>query len=318
MMTPEEMMAAAEAGTLNMDSDESPVLTTEQAPTDTATEASHQDDALAAPISSKSGAYTIPFSELEKARERAKAFASENELLKAQLAQLSAAQAANLAQAQAQAQDRADAGQGATRQDANLAAAQQAVAQGVDPAVFGDFSEEGIARGVETLVDKRVDERVEQRVQQAIAPLLQERQAVAQRAAASEHLNAIYAAHSDADEVAQSAEFAKWRENLPSFARNAIDHVMANGETPEVIEVFNAFKSSFKPALAPAGSKVQQALAQASNKPRVPISLSEMTGQTPGNNPAEQVAALAGNPEAILAHMDSMTPAQFEKLMNSV
>lgn len=311
MMTPEEMMAAAEAGTLNMDSDESPVLTTEQpTATDTATEASHQDDELAAPISSKSGAYTIPFAELEKARERAKAFASENELLKAQVAQLSAAQAANLAQAQAQAQDRADAGQGATRQDANLAAAQQAVAQGIDPEIFGDFSEEGIAKGVKALV--------QQGVQQAIAPLLQERQAVAQQTAADMHHNAIYAAHPDADEVAQSAEFAKWRENLPSFARNAIDHTMAEGSTGQVIEVFDTFKASFKPALAPAGSKVQQAIAKAQGQASVPISLSELTGQASTNNPAEQIAALAGNPEAMLAHMDSMTPAQIEKLMNSV
>ena len=310
MMTPEEMMAAAEAGTLNMDSDESPVQPTEQAPTDTATEASHQDDALAAPISSKSGAYTIPFSELEKARERAKAFASENELLKAQLAQLSAAQAANLAQAQAQAQDRADAGQGATRQDANLAAAQQAVAQGIDPEIFGDFSEEGIAKGVKALV--------QQGVQQAIAPLLQERQAVAQQTAADMHHNAIYAAHPDADEVAQSAEFAKWRENLPSFARNAIDHTMAEGSTGQVIEVFDTFKASFKPALAPAGSKVQQAIAKAQGQASVPISLSELTGQASTNNPAEQIAALAGDPESLMERMSELTPAQREKLMNSV
>ena len=102
-MTPDELLAAAEAGALNVDSDESPVQPTEQAPTDTATTASHPEDELAAPISSKSGAYTIPYEKLAQAREQAKAFASENELLKAQLAQLSAAQAANLAQAQAQA-----------------------------------------------------------------------------------------------------------------------------------------------------------------------------------------------------------------------
>ena len=109
-MTPDELLAAAEAGTLNADSDESQVQPTEQAPTDTATatDASHPEDELAAPISSKSGAYTIPYEKLAQAREQAKAFASENELLKAQLAQLSAAQAANLAQAQAQAQELLD------------------------------------------------------------------------------------------------------------------------------------------------------------------------------------------------------------------
>lgn len=310
-MTPEELMAAAEAGTLNMDSDESPVQPTEQAPTDTATEASHQDDALAAPISSKSGAYTIPFAELEKARERAKAFASENELLKAQLAQLSAAQAANLAQAQAQAQDRADAGQGATRQDANLAAAQQAVAEGIDPEIFGDFSEEGIAKGVQALVA--------QGVQQAIAPLLQERQAVAQQTAADMHLNAIYTAHPDADELVQSAEFAQWREHLPGFARAAVDNTMANGNAAGVVEVFDAFKAQAQiKTAAPAGSKVQQAIVKAQGQASVPISLSELAGQASTNNPAEQIAALAGDPESLMARMSELTPAQREKLMNSV
>ena len=309
-LTPEELLAAAEAGTLNMDSDESPVQPTEQAPTDTATatDASHPEDELAAPISSKSGAYTIPYEKLAQAREQAKAFASENELLKAQLAQLNAAQAANLAQAQAQAQDRADAGQGATRQDANLAAAQQAVAQGIDPEIFGDFSEEGIAKGVQTLVA--------QGVQQAIAPLMQERQAVAQQTAVEAHLGAIYAAHPDADELVQSEEFAKWRNSLPGFARSAVERTLEQGETAEVVEVFSTFKASGK---APAGSKVRQAIASAKNQASVPVSLSELTGQVSSSNVAEQIAALAGgDPDALMARMAEMTPAQREKLMNSV
>ena len=307
-MTPDELLAAAEAGTLNADSDESPVQPTEQAPTATATDASHPEDELAAPISSKSGAYTIPYEKLAQAREQAKAFASENELLKAQLAQLNAAQAANLAQAQAQAQDRADAGQGATRQDANLAAAQQAVAQGIDPEIFGDFSEEGIAKGVQTLVA--------QGVQQAIAPLMQERQAVAQQTAVEAHLGAIYAAHPDADELVQSEEFAKWRNSLPGFARSAVERTLEQGETAEVVEVFSTFKASGK---APAGGKVQQAIASAKNQASVPVSLSELTGQVSSSNVAEQIAALAGgDPDALMARMAEMTPAQREKLMNSV
>jgi hypothetical protein len=309
-LTPEELLAAAEAGTLNMDSDESPVQPTEQAPTDTATatDASHPEDELAAPISSKSGTYTIPYKELVDARERAKAFASENELLKAQLAQLSAAQAANLAQAQAQAQDRADAGQGATRQDANLAAAQQAVAQGIDPEIFGDFSEEGIAKGVQTLVA--------QGVQQAIAPLMQERQAVAQQTAYEAHVGAIYAAHPDADELVQSSEFAAWRNNLPGFARAAVERTLQQGEAAEVVEVFSTFKANSP--TAPAGSKVRQAIASAKSQASVPISLSELTGQVSSSNAAEQIAALAGDPDALMARMAEMTPAQREKLMNSV
>ena len=168
-MTPQELLAAAEAGTLDMDSEDPQIKEPAPQQQDATPAEAGQDQApegaeVVAPIASKSGAYTIPYEQLAKAREQAKAFAAEAEMLRAQLAELSATQAANLAAAQAQAQNRADAGYAATQEDANLAAAQQAVADGVDPAIFGDFSEEGIAKGVQALV--------EQGVQRAIAPLL--------------------------------------------------------------------------------------------------------------------------------------------------
>ena len=312
-MTPQELLAAAEAGTLNMDSDEDtlkapPPAWQTEATTDAAPNDAPNDDDVVAPIASKSGAYTIPYEKLAQAREQAKAFANENELLKQQLTQLSNAQAANLAQSQSQAQDRADAGLAATSSDANLAAAQQAVADGIDPDLFGDFSEEGIAKGVKALV--------EQGVQQAIAPLMQERQAAAQHTAVTSHYEAIYAAHPDADELAQSAEFAKWHSSLPNFARAAVDQTLTHGDASGVVDVFNTFKASARPATA--GSRVQQAIAAAQGQASVPTSLSELTGQASSGNPAEQIAAMAGDPALLMSRMSDMTPAQLEKLMNSV
>ena len=314
-MTPQELLAAAEAGTLDMDSEEPQIK--EPAPQQQdATPAEAQGQApegaeVVAPIASKSGAYTIPYEQLAKAREQAKAFAAEAEMLRAQLAELSATQAANLAAAQAQAQDRVDAGKEATQQDANLAAAQQAVADGIDPAIFGDFSEEGIAKGVQTLV--------QQGVQRAIAPLLQERQAAAQQSATAAHYEAIYAAHPDADELAQSAEFSAWRESLPAFARGAVDQALTQGDAASVVDVFSTFKASANSSSpTPEGSRVRQALAAAKAQPQVPTSLSEIGGQAASSSTAEQVAALASNPEALLARMSDLTPAQLEKLMNSV
>ena len=315
-MTPQELLAAAKAGTLDMDSEEPQIKEPAPQQQDATPAEAGQDPAqegaeVVAPIASKSGAYTIPYEQLAKAREQAKAFAAEAEMLRAQLAELSATQAANLAQAQAQAQDRADAGQAATQEDANLAAAQQAVAEGADPAIFGDFSEEGIAKGVKALV--------EQGVQRAIAPLLQERQAAAQQSATAAHYEAIYAAHPDADELAQSAEFAAWRESLPAFARGAVDQALTQGDAASVVDVFNTFKASATSSSpTPEGSRVRQALAAAKAQPQVPTSLSEIGGQAASSSTAEQVAALASNPEALLARMSDMTPAQLEKLMNSV
>lgn len=317
-MTPQEMLAAAEAGTLEQtetvetttataDSDEFAL------PTDAATDHpgdSPSNDEQPAPIASKSGAYTIPFEKLEQARHRAAALSDENAQLKAQLAQLSAAQAANLTQAQLQAQDRADVGQSATQQDADLAAAQQAVASGISPELFGDFSEEGIAKGVQALV--------QQGVQQAIAPLLQERQAIAQQTAAEKHYDEIYASHPDADELVQSDEFKRWCDSLPGFARAAVDNTLATGKTTDVVEVFSTFKANagIKPQQAAAPSKVKQAIANA--KAAVPISLSEMTGSVPNAGDVEQFAALANNPAGMLSRMASMTPAQIQKMMDSV
>lgn len=315
-MTPQELLAAAEAGTLDMDSEEPQIKEPapqqkDPAPTQAEQDPAHEGAEVVAPIASKSGAYTIPYEQLAKAREQAKAFAAEAEMLRAQLAELSATQAANLAAAQAQAQDRVDAGQEATQQDANLAAAQQAVAEGVDPAIFGDFSEEGIAKGVQTLV--------QQGVQRAIAPLLQERQVAAQQSATAAHYEAIYAAHPDADELAQSAEFAAWRESLPAFARGAVDQALTQGDAASVVDVFGAFKASANSSNpTPEGSRVRQALAAAKAQPHVPTSLSEIGGQAASSSTAEQVAALASNPDALLARMSDMTPAQLEKLMNSV
>lgn len=316
-MTPQELLAAAEAGTLDMDSDESQIKEPGQQQQDPAPTQAEQGPEqagaeVAAPIASKSGAYTIPYEQLAKAREQAKAFAAEAEMLRAQLAELSATQAANLAAAQAQAQDRVDAGQAATQQDANLAAAQQAVADGVDPAIFGDFSEEGIAKGVQALV--------QQGVQKAIAPLMQEREAAAQQSAVASHYEAIYAAHPDADELAQSAEFSAWRESLPAFARGAVDQALTQGSAASVVDVFNTFKASthVQGGAATAGSRVRQAMATAKAQPNVPTSLSEIGGQAVSSSTAEQIAALAAEPQALMARMSDMTPAQLEKLMNSV
>ena len=315
-MTPQELLAAAEAGTLDMDSEEPQIKEPAQQQQDATPAEAAQDQApegaeVVAPIASKSGTYTIPYEQLAKAREQAKAFAAEAEMLRAQLAELSATQAANLAAAQAQAQDRADAGQAATQEDANLAAAQQAVAEGVDPAIFGDFSEEGIAKGVQTLV--------QQGVQRAIAPLLQERQAAAQQSATAAHYEAIYAAHPDADELAQSVQFSAWRESLPAFARGAVDQALTQGDAASVVDVFSTFKASANSSsTTQEGSRVRQALAAAKAQPQVPTSLSEIGGQAASSSTAEQVAALASNPEALLARMSDLTPAQLEKLMNSV
>ena len=90
--------------------------------------------------------HTIPYEKLAEAREARKAAQDRIAQLEQQVAELTSAQQRNLAAVQADAQDRANAGQAQTTADANLAAATQAMAEGVDISVFGDFSEEDLAK----------------------------------------------------------------------------------------------------------------------------------------------------------------------------
>ena len=321
----QQLLDAAFAGTLNLDADanqaKAPAATDSEAgnPANTTTEQAAgaqatQDDEKPAPIASKSGEYTIPYEKLTSARTERDHYKAEAAQLREQLASLTAAQASNFAAAQQQAQTRADAGQAPTQADSNLALAQAAAAQGVDVAIFGDFSEEGIANGVAQLVaqmEARANARVEEKLNAALAPL-REREA---QSAVSAHQQAIYGAHPDADEVYESSEFKAWMDNQPSYARAAIEHTLANGTAQQVVEVFSTFKGATGKG-TPADA-VSKALAKAQQQP--PMSLSELPGASAsGNSDAERVAALAGDPAALLDFMTGLSPEKQTRLMNSV
>ena len=124
--TAQQLLDAAFAGTLDLDADASQPKTDAPANDGTAAQpettnrdtaapaAAAQEDEKPAPIASKSGEYTIPYEKLTQARQERDSVKAENEQLKAQLQQLTAAQAQNLTAAQDQAQARADAGHAPT------------------------------------------------------------------------------------------------------------------------------------------------------------------------------------------------------------
>lgn len=263
-----------------------------------------------APIASKSGAYTIPFEKLQQARDRAATLATENEDLKRQLAALSANQQANLAAAQEQAQARADAGEGQTQADRNLQAAQAALESGVvDTSIFGNFTEEDLAKGIKILQDQAREQlraELKQELDKELAPLRQQRVKSAEEA----HYGAIYAKHADADDIPESAQFQQWANALPSFMRAGVQNALANGTAQQVIEVFDSFK-------AQTGIKTPAARQPMDIERRVPASLSEMAGAPPMDK-AQQTLQMADNPGALLENMMSMTPEQIEAVMNRV
>lgn len=258
-------------------------------------------DPSKAVILARDGKHTIPYERLEKARQAEQHWRAQAEAAQRQLAEL-----------QAQAQARVDAGQAPTKTDNMVATAEAAIENGVDPGLFGDFSEESLAAGIAKLVQMQVDAQVKK----AIAPL-QEKQ---QQDAAREHYDAIYKAHPNADSIAQSAEFKAWVDGHPSVIRDAYWKLFdpeTGGTAQQIVEVFDAFvKSSEKEApkaAAPDKGAAKAAAASARSEP--PASLSDIPGgRADGLSPQDRMAEM-GSTDLYMA-MENMTPAQIEAFLN--
>lgn len=321
----QQLLAAAFDGTLDLDADASGSSVVEgAAPAAEATTAEStqtaapavaataQDEPEGAPIASKSGGYTIPYEKLTEARTARDSAIAERDQLRAQLEQLTAAQAANMQQAQVDAQARADAGQAPTQADQNLAAAQALVAGGADVSLFGDFSEEALAEGIEKLVTARVEA--------ALAPQREAQAREQAQTAEQAHVQAILGAHKDAFEVAESKEFAAWKAGQPGFVQAAIDRTLNAGTAQDVIDLLGQFKQAYAGGATsndPTAAAVAKAMAEAKSAP--PVSLSSLPGAAPaGTTEADRAVALANDPAALLEYMSSLPPERQTQLMNSV
>lgn len=275
---------------------------------DAAAQLDEGGDPVGAPIRSKSGGYTIDYSKLESAR-------AERDQLRERVRELEEQQQRNLAQAQADAQARSDAGQQQTKADKELAAAEQAMADGADVSLFGDFSESDIAKGIAEL-NRRAVEALRTEMQASVAPI----QAQSSLSAQEAHIKAITDAHADAFEVVESKEFDAWRAGLPAFARAGVDEAINTGSAQEVIDVLTEFRRS----VAPTGDKPKPqqqttpaAAAPEAPKARVPVSLSEVPGSAPVDE-TQQVMAAADNPNALLDRMTEMNGDQLDALMDRI
>lgn len=267
-------------------------------------------DPSKAVILAKDGVHTIEFQKLVDAREDAKQWRTRAEAAQHELDAL-----------KAQAEQRAAAGEAPTKVDKQVEVAQAAIDQGADPSLFGDFSEEALAKGIDAIVEQRVNARlaaaVDAKVEAALKPFQQQQAATAH----DEHLRAIYAKHPDADSIAESKELGDWIAKQPSFVQAGYRDVLAKGGTAAVIELFDAFKADKQGTQAaadatPAGVvKAQAKAAIAAAAEKVPNSLSDIPGGRSGpSNPDEAIASLSGPDMA--ERMASMTPAQIEAYLN--
>ncbi|MDA0423763.1 hypothetical protein, partial [Stutzerimonas frequens] len=171
-------------------------------------------------LMAKDGVHTIPYEKLVEAREGEQHWKAEAEAAKAELERL-----------QAQANNSAD--DDLSTHEQNAAIAQDAIDEGVDPDLFGDFSEEDLAKGVMKLVDMKLAEIQQQQARQQ-----------SQATASNAHYQAIYDAHPDADSVVESKELAEWIDSQPSHIKLGIQTVMEKGSAQDVIGVFDSFKQA--------------------------------------------------------------------------
>ena len=249
--------------------------------------------------------HTIPYEKLEEARK------GEQEARKGEQHWKAQAEAAQqqLAELQAQAQARADAGTAPTKTDNMLATAEAAIESGADVGIFGDFSEEALAKGIATLVEQQVQARVSA----ALEPLATKQA----KDAAAAHYDAIYSKHPDADSIAQSTEFAAWVNAQPSAVRNAywgLFDAKTGGTADEIVEVFDAFKAASTPnpnTPAAADPKAAASAAVAAAKATPPASLSSIPGaRVEGASELDRAAEMSG-PDMLEA-TKNMSPAQIE------
>lgn len=258
------------------------------------------EDPAKSVVLARDGKHTIPYETLVKHREGEQHWKEQAETAQRQLAEL-----------QAGAQARADAGKPATKTDNMVATAEAAIEAGADASLFGDFSEDALAKGIEKLVAQQV----EARVAAALAPMATKQA----KDEAQAHYDAIYTKHPDADSIAQSSEFEAWVNAQPSAVRNAywgLFDAKTGGTAQEIVEVFDAFKAATTPkptttAAADPKAAASAAVAKAKAEVDPPASLSGIPGaRGEAANGLDRTADMSG-PE-MLAATQGMSPAQIE------
>lgn len=281
-------------------------------PTEAANTVPAEDDLNAsnAKVLAKDGIHTIPYESLEKARK------GEQEWK---------AKAESYEQALAEARSQIQTGQATTpAAEQNLATAEAAIAASGDNtdviAMFGDFSEEAIAKGVDALLEVRVPGAIQAAIDKALQPFQQQQQlqqAQLAKSAEQQHFDAIASVHPDFESVAESQEFQNWKDAQPGILQGAYDQILNSGTSAEVNELLTLYKQANNLNVAtPDVNSIKEQAKQAVNKAQtqVPHSVSDLPAGSPAGvtldermaamSPAQQVEAMASwTPEQIDAYV---------------
>lgn len=253
-------------------------------------------------VLAKDKKHTIPFERLQETREQLQQYKQQVEQLTAQLA----------------AQQTPGNTQVAQQNAAVAEAVIEASGNNADVmALFGDFSEEAIAKGVEALVSQRVSAQVQSMMDAALAPFKQQQQLSAEQ----QHFAYIGSAHPDYESIPESQEFQAWKDAQPSFIRSAYDDVLNKGNAEQVVELLSLYKSqnNVSPKVdtpAPTQAMVEKAKQAVQNAPsKVPHSVTDLPAGSPAALSADERLSNLSGPE-LLAEMENWSPDQVEAYMS--
>lgn len=256
-------------------------------------------------VLAKDGVHTIPYETLQKTREQEQYW--KQQALESQQA-LQALKDAQASATTTQAQNNAEAAQAAIEASGNS----QAVME-----LFGDFSEEAIAKGVQALIAQQVPNQIQAALNQALAPIQQQQQLTAQQTAEAAHFALIHEKHPDAGSIAESQEFTGWLTQQPSIVRDAYNNVLSNGTATQVVELLDLYKAqnnvgqSAQPASVTNEmlEKAKQAVQNA--PPKVPMSVTDLPAGQPASVSAnERLDSLSAS--QLLQEMENWTPEQID------
>ena len=297
--------AADEQTTEPDDKEDAPAT---EAPADKPDDSSNDDVEGEKVVLARDGVHTIPYEKLVEARERDRV---SQEALAAANAELEILRKQNQTPATV----------APTQQEQDIETAQAAIDAGVNPDYFGDFSEEALADGISKLIDERVKAQVDAQVAQALQPM----QAREQESAEAAHYRTIYEAHQDIDSILESGEFETWKGAQPSYIKDALDGVLAQGTAEQVVELLNNYKQSTNSTAEPAKAdkpstddlkaKAREAINNAA--PPIPASLSDIPGGHKGvTDIREQMESMSGI--ELVDAMSSWTPEKREQYLNNL
>lgn len=295
--TPEDVKA--DAGTASPDATPSEPVEPPPATEPTPPVEENADNSV---VLAKDGKHTIPYERLQETREQVQQYKQQVEQLTAQLA----------------AQQTPGNTQVAQQNAAVAEAVIEASGNNADVmAMFGDFSEEAIAKGVEALVSQRVSAQVQSMMDAALAPYKQQQQLSAEQ----QHFAHIGSAHPDYESIPESQEFQAWKDAQPGFIRNAYDDVLSKGNAEQVVELLSLYKSQNNvsqkaEAPAPTQAMVEKAKQAVQNAPsKVPHSVTDLPAGSPAGLSADERLSNLSGPE-LLAEMENWTPDQVEAYMS--